>query len=1123
MLTIYSVGDTWYLGKVLDAIAMISGSQSGFVGASEVAALIGVLIISFQAILRVQINIHQLLVCYIVYMGCFGTTTDVAIESVYSDKAVIQKDNVPIGPALLGSVISTIGYKLTEKMEIAFSDAGEGNLITDPSGSQKYANALYLINNLARWSEKNGSDILPTGQNTSFAKNIRTYAMDCTTKALYLGKEFGGKDWKELKSQSFINALGFNSSVYGTELTIDGTAQSFKCSEGIQKIQQQFENIMEQLNSGGNENARKEMLVHLGFCNSKEQCNISMAQDILSNLNSTIKQNLRMNNYGINDFMLAAIGRNEMLTGLSLGYSSMFDKQSSTMLMNAVMQRNVQWAAEQNMFLESVKPMLSFIEGFFYAVSPFTAIMIMLGLFGLKIFFKYITMLIWIQLWLPMMAVANLYIITSARQAIQNIGFQGAADATANQGMSLYVYENLVQVCQTKIAVGGMMMAATPLLALILVSGSYFALTQLTNRISGADHINEKMVAPDVVGTAPIMQMSPGYTADSYTDKESGAIYKQIAVGEILSNGKDFASKQSLSSTMSLASTLKGAFGEKGGVDYSNALDHAAADLLKSSDAREFGRMTSQVMRKAQANGVDLSKEEASRAVLDATLNMKAGNGVDLSDSNSSSNSNRNSEEYRQTVGDKFNSASKSQGNSTESSSSKGTRHGKNISVGGGVGGGVTTSSGLSSKQSSARQIAMDVVGNSSNTEKAALTQEVTNSVRRSDSKKESYGITASEEEAISKALQTSISDSKEYSQNYGDKHSIASSKTASSIDIAARLRENGYMGDLKKASDNIEKIMEEKHGKEAWNSLIRKQERINHNGSSEDAHTAAIIEAMDEIKSTDDRINNEFAKLLGKAMGVETSNFEDTESKLQNTVPSVKGITEDEFKAKWANINSRIDNYESAAKTPVKLDNKKIENFYKHRKHELKALSNKEYKEYRNSHYNENMSIKGQVESIDGKPINMKGIKALVRDVTGLSGVDASKLDLSKEWDRQVLNDAIRNNVHPMFDSVFAHSKIDERALKAAEDQLVTSISNSYATVLRGEDQNNALFAQDSNAWTKTYDAFYDVAIRGGASDGGAKAYAENVANIIDQSLYMTEKDIDNIDRNVLNLYKLR
>ena len=76
MMTIYSVGDVWYLGKVLDAIAMVTGADGGLKQASAVAALLGVIIICFQSVIRNQgINIQHMVVCYIIYMMCFGFTT----------------------------------------------------------------------------------------------------------------------------------------------------------------------------------------------------------------------------------------------------------------------------------------------------------------------------------------------------------------------------------------------------------------------------------------------------------------------------------------------------------------------------------------------------------------------------------------------------------------------------------------------------------------------------------------------------------------------------------------------------------------------------------------------------------------------------------------------------------------------------------------------------------------------------------------------------------------------------------------------------------------------------------------------------------------------------------------
>jgi hypothetical protein len=49
-----------------------------------------------------------------------------------------------------------------------------------------------------------------------------------------------------------------------------------------------------------------------------------------------------------------------------------------------------------------------------------------------------------------------------------------------------------------------MMVAATPLLSLIVITGSYFALTSLTNRMSGGDHVDPRIQSPDVIGSAPV-------------------------------------------------------------------------------------------------------------------------------------------------------------------------------------------------------------------------------------------------------------------------------------------------------------------------------------------------------------------------------------------------------------------------------------------------------------------------------------------------------------------------------------------------------------------------------------------------------------------------------------------
>lgn len=542
MLTIYSLGDPWYLGKVMDAIAMISGSKSGFIGASEVAALIGVLIVGFQSILRLQINIHHLLVCYIVYMGCFSTTTDVAIESVYSDKTVIQKDNVPLGPAVLGSVISQIGYGLTQKMEIAFSDIDEAKMTNGKSNG--YLNPLHVLNNLANWSE-NGELLdymLNTPQGRNLSRNYILYVADCTTKSVFLGRQWGGKTWNDVFSQSFGNDIKFKSDLYGTEfINSSDQAEVLSCTEGYDKLMEQINLALTQVL--GDSKKAQNILNKIGQCQGGS-CQETLG---LTSPIETIEQALEALNLGSVDaqkFMLNGMLENLKKTGLAAGFKHYRDVNTANMLYQSIQQRNLQWASEGNIFLNAMRPMMAFIEGFFYAISPFAAIIMLLGLFGLNIFFKYIMLLLWIQLWTPIMAIANLFIITSAKQALNPLTL---TDTTALEGgaISTYYYESIVQVCQDKIAVGSMMLAATPVLSLMIISGSVYAFTSLTNRIAGADHFNEKVLTPDIVNPGSVMNKQDMFTADNFAIRSSGANFTGLNIGEtaqsILSSGRQLS------------------------------------------------------------------------------------------------------------------------------------------------------------------------------------------------------------------------------------------------------------------------------------------------------------------------------------------------------------------------------------------------------------------------------------------------------------------------------------------------------------------------------------------------------------------------------------------------------
>jgi conjugal transfer mating pair stabilization protein TraG len=603
----------------MDAIAMISGSQSGFIGASEIAALIGVLIIGFQAILRTQINIHHLLVCYVVYMGCFSITTDVAIESVHGDKTVIQKDNVPYGPAVLGSVISTIGYGLTKKMELAFSDVDQAKF-TD-GNFDGFINPLYILNNLANWSE-NGAVLQlveRTPEGKDFGKNYQTYIKDCTLKALYLGRKYGGITYDEIFSKK--DGIQFNSELYGTEfIKTNGTAEVYSCKEAYPVLKQQLASAMTTLTTDSQ--VEKQMLSKIGKCkHSQVQC--------LQDLNNhppieTVKDAidaLSIAGSNAQDFMEAAMIDNLKKTGLAAGFSHYHDIQSANMMLQTVKQRNLQWATEGNMFLNAMPSVLAFIEGFFYAISPFAAVIILLGMFGLNIFFKYILMLVWIQLWTPIMAIGNLFIITAAKEAIQNVSF--GYDSSA--GLSTYLYEDIVQVCQDKIAIGSMMLAATPVLSLMIITGSVYAFTQLTNRIAGADHFNEKALAPDLMSPAAVFGQQAKYTGNSIGYNRNGVVDDNLNTGLELQQASSSAKENMLTTQQSLATSMSDTFTEMGKEGWGKDTVGMFNKVTSHATGTDLSQAIQATQQLAARHGIHLNTTQAKNVALGLSL---MGNGV---------------------------------------------------------------------------------------------------------------------------------------------------------------------------------------------------------------------------------------------------------------------------------------------------------------------------------------------------------------------------------------------------------------------------------------------------------------------------------------------------------------
>src|SRR5699024_10173671 len=180
-------------------------------------------------------------------------------------------------------------------------------------------------------------------------------------------------------------------------------------------------------------------------------------------------------------------------------YQQFHHYNSALMLSQAIQQRNTQQTSEQSMFMTVVRPLMTFFEGFVYAITPIMAFMIVMGGFGIKLAGKYMQTILWIQLWMPVLSIINLFIHMAASREMASLA------ASAAGLSSFYALDSAADTMENWIATGGMLAAATPLISLFIVSGSTYAFTGLASRINGADHVNEKITSPDVVKPSPLM------------------------------------------------------------------------------------------------------------------------------------------------------------------------------------------------------------------------------------------------------------------------------------------------------------------------------------------------------------------------------------------------------------------------------------------------------------------------------------------------------------------------------------------------------------------------------------------------------------------------------------------
>jgi conjugal transfer mating pair stabilization protein TraG len=478
MWEIYSIGDSAYLAAILNAVAMITGTGD-FRQLAGVGFLIGVLLVLFQGILQGGrgIRFQNILVAWLLYALMFGPTARVAIEDAYSG-AVRVVDNVPLGPAAVGSLMSNVGYGVTRLFEQAFSTPA----MTDTG----FADPLQTLMSVRKGTLSRialGSANSPT-PGADIERSFINYVADCT---LY-DVDIGNRSIDDiLRDPSWDTALRSDLNVPTTELVLGGDPQLLPCDAAWTAL---------------SDYTTVEFYPAL-LDNLQAQMRLSAPGDVTNKVQFALDDiagaGVDAQNYMIMATMVGFLEKGIVQTHENLGQ---WELAATTE--QAAQQRNAQWAAEQTLFTRLVRPMMTLFEGLIFAITPLMAFTVALGPAGIAMTGKYLLFALWIQLWMPIMAIINLYLnmaISGDMDALQN-----TADITVPSILSLYKLDFLLQ---DYLATGGMLAASTPAISLMLIYGSAITATHLASRFQGGDFVDEKITSPDVVRPAPALAMSP--------------------------------------------------------------------------------------------------------------------------------------------------------------------------------------------------------------------------------------------------------------------------------------------------------------------------------------------------------------------------------------------------------------------------------------------------------------------------------------------------------------------------------------------------------------------------------------------------------------------------------------
>jgi len=576
--SIYSLGSAVFMEDILNAVAMISGSGT-IESLAMIGLLVGAFILGFKAVYsNTGIQFQQLLVCFVLYLAMYGPTATAVVEDIYTGEVAVV-DGVPIGPLAVGSIVSNIGYQITQAMEQGFSTPSMTSYgFADPLNT--LIHVRQIAHNVISLPSMTGN-----GGNSNLLASWSNYIKECTLVAA----SSDDRALQELLNKpEGIDALAFASNVYYTKIydgPADGSTKT--CTDAFTSLKAMTESAETDLLG--------DIARGMTTAGSKPD-SFAIEARLDDALSSIAAAAIDARQYAVMSAVMP------ILEGAPSAVALQDMQGAAAIMMNQAMaQQATQWAAEGSMFTRYIRPFMTFFEGFIYAITPIMAFVIVLGGFGISLVSKYLMILIWMTLWMPVLAIINLYALSTTQAKIEAIL---GGSFSVGTGLSFNQMRDMMPILETQIGIAGMLASAVPALCMFLVYGTSVAASGLATKLGGSDTINEKIASPDVVTPGSGLQMSSQAVNDFNGTRASGseANMADITMGNALSKAvKSADSKMHAESTAMQTQAL-------------SSFSAAYQNSKSFSDQVNVGRG----VQAAYGMGVDASIQQAKQDMLDA-------------------------------------------------------------------------------------------------------------------------------------------------------------------------------------------------------------------------------------------------------------------------------------------------------------------------------------------------------------------------------------------------------------------------------------------------------------------------------------------------------------------------